>query len=74
VIDLWGYAAAALGVIAAFVAAYFTGRRSGAVARDLAASRKRVDDLKAAIEVRIETDAKTDVAVRDNLGGWVRPE
>ena len=33
--DLWGYAAALLGGIALLVGAWWRGRRSGAVARDL---------------------------------------
>ena len=49
-------------------------RRYWAVSRDLAASRKRADDLNTALDVRSVTDAKTDAAVRADLGKWVRPE
>lgn len=49
-------------------------KRQWAVARDLRASRKRADDMNTALDVRTATDAKTDAAVRADLGKWVRPE
>ena len=70
----WEWLAGVVALAVAIAGAWWRGRRSGAVRRDLAASRKRGDDLKTAIEVRDETDAKSDAAVRGDLGKWVRPE
>ena len=64
----------ALAGLVAIAGIWMAGRRSGAVARDLRASSKRADDLNTALDVRTETDAKTDAAVRADLGKWVRPE
>jgi hypothetical protein len=72
--NLWGYAATAVLAIVAFLGAFIAGRRGGRQRAENKALRRRVKDMKTATEVRDEVDAKTDAAVRGDLGRWVRPE
>ena len=66
----WPYILAAGG----FVVAFLTGRMGGAAKAKRKQAEARVETMKDANEVRDAVDAKSDAAVRGDLGKWVRPE
>jgi hypothetical protein len=55
-------------------AAYLTGRSGGAAKVRRRQAEDRVETMEKANEVRNAIDAKSDAAVRGDLGKWVRPE
>ena len=55
-------------------AAYLTGRSGGAAKVKRRQAEDRVETMEKANEVRNAIDAKSDAAVRGDLGKWVRPE
>ena len=68
--DVWPWILGALGI----GAAYLTGRSGGAAKVKRRQAEDRVETMEKANEVRNAIDAKSDAAVRGDLGKWVRPE
>ena len=68
--DVWPWILGALGI----GAAYLTGRFGGAAKVKRRQAEDRVETMEKANEVRNAIDAKSDAAVRGDLGKWVRPE
>ena len=66
----WPYIAGA-GVI---IAGWFAARRGGVQAQKAKQAEDRVETMEKANEVRSAIDAKSDAAVRGDLGKWVRPD
>ena len=54
--------------------AFLTGRAGGAAKVKRKQAEARVETMKYANEVRDAVDAKSDAAVRGDLGKWVRPD
>jgi len=65
---VWG----ALAAIGVFLGAWLAGRRGGAVAAKTKAAEKAADDLQKAKDARDEVDSKSNGAVHDALGRWMR--
>lgn len=68
--NVWPWILGALGI----GAAYLTGRSGGAAKVKRKQAEDRVETMEKANEVRNAIDAKSDAAVRGDLGKWVRPE
>jgi hypothetical protein len=68
--NVWPWILGALGI----GAAYLTGRSGGAAKVKRRQAEDRVETMEKANEVRNAIDAKSDAAVRGDLGKWVRPE
>ena len=68
--NVWPWILGALGI----GAAYLTGRSGGAAKVRRRQAEDRVETMEKANEVRNAIDAKSDAAVRGDLGKWVRPE
>ena len=67
-----GEAWAALAGLVAIAVAWFTGRRGGTQAANAKTAAKAAKDTSTAIEVRNETDSKSDSDVRGALSEWMR--
>ena len=68
--NIWPYLLAVGGLVVAFL----TGRAGGAAKVKRKQAEARVETMKDASEVRDAVDAKSDAAVRGDLGKWVRPD
>lgn len=68
--DVWPILAAGL----ALVVGWFTARRSGVQKQKAKQAEARIKTMKKSEEVEDAVEAKTDAAVRGDLGRWVRPD
>lgn len=66
----WPYVAGA----GALVVGWFVAKRQGAQGQKAKQAQQRMETMEKANEVRSAIDAKSDAAVRGDLGKWVRPE